>query len=549
MKQFATLAAFFALLLLTGCAPAATGSGQAAYVALPAQDQADARATIAAADIAIQATREVGAQQTAVAVDATRAWIAAATAEAQEATRQAQATTQAMQGQQTVVALQMAVDEATRVAQAEQTAVAVTIAAEQAREELRAGNTLMLREAEAERMQSSIFWRNVFNGLLATLLFAGVASLLMIAGSVVARVRNLNNNPVRQYSDDGAQINILVVPNGLFGTDVRQIGRPSTVIPQLAAPSLPALPAPLRELPEIPLGHVLIAGPSDAGKSTVMRAILRSRQNVTVLDPHAAPGEWNAARVIGLEGDFDAIAQYMAYMQDELQRRMRLRGSGQQLEFDPLTVATDEMPAIVEALGQDEANSAWRSWVRQGRKFGLFVIVSTQSTRVKTLGISGEGDIVEQFQAVINLGSEAERKFRHLLTEAPRGTAVLEMAGQEPRVIRVPNVPAFAGTSGSPAGSGFAAGSSQNGGNGYAGSAASDLFRPHAGAPVVVEQGGGIDTPHGFVTAAEVDEILHYGRNMSSLRGVAYNVYGSTGGVGFYKARAVLDRHGVAPGA
>jgi hypothetical protein len=360
----------------------------------------------------------------------------------------------------------------------------------------------------------------------------------------------LNDNPVRQYNDSDAQINILVVPNGLFGTDVRQIGRPSApVIPQLPPPSIPALPAPLRELPEIPLGHVLFAGPSGAGKSTAMRAVLQHRQNVTVLDPHAAPGEWNAARVIGMEGNFDEIADFFGWMDAELDRRMGLRGRGEQLDFDPMTVATDEMPAIVDRLGRDVANSAWVSWVRQGRKYGLFVMISTQSTRVKSLGIPGEGDLVKQFEAVISLGTEATDNYRTLLNTAPPGKAVLQLAGQAPRVIRVPNVPAFAGASGSPAGASFAAGRSQNGGNGYAGSAASDLFRPRADAPVVVEQGGGIDTPHGFVTAAEVDEILHYGRNMSSLRGVAYNVYGSTGGAGFYKTRAVLDRHGVAPGA
>jgi hypothetical protein len=529
-RTLALLTLLLAALLFAACSPA--GNAPSAYVALPAQDQADARATIAAADIAIKATAEVEMQQTAVAVDATRKAIAEQTAVAQEATRVAVATREAMQGQQTAVALQMAVDEATRVAQAEQTAVAVTIAAEIGREQQRADNVVMMRAAEASRLQTNLFWRQVFNGLMAGLLLAAIVGIFLIAGSVVARVRSLNSNPVRQYSDGVSNVNILVVPNGLFGTEVRQIGRPSTVVPQLPPPTIPQLPPPVRELPPITEGHVLFAGPSGAGKSTAMRAILQHRQNVTVLDPHAAPGEWNAARVIGMEGNFNEIAEFFGWMDAELDRRMGLRGRGEQLVFEPVTVATDEMPAIAERLGRNEANRSWVSWVRQGRKFGLFVMISTQSTRVKTLGIAGEGDLVRQFQAVVNLGSEAVSKFPDLLQDAPVGTAVIELAGQQPRVIRIPHVPAFSGANG----------------------AAADFFRPRP--PMVVEQPAngthgrdpaaqGLDTEYGFVPAHEVAEILGYGRNMSSLRGVAYNVYGSTGGAGFYKTRAVLEQLGV----
>jgi hypothetical protein len=150
---------------------------------------------------------------------------------------------------------------------------------------------------------------------------------------------------------------------------------------------------------------------------------------------------------------------------------------------------------------------------------------------VKTLGIAGEGDLVRQFQAVVNLGSEAVSKFPDLLRDAPVGTAVIEMAGQQPRVVRIPHVPAFSGTHGR--------------------SAASELFRPRG--PIVEQPAAngrdpaaqGLDTEYGFVPAHEVAEILGYGRQMTSLRGVAYNVYGMTGGSGFYKARAVLEQLGV----
>lgn len=205
-------------------------------------------------------------------------------------------------------------------------------------------------------------------------------------------------------------------------------------------PLLPP-PAPLRqvELPQFPKGHVLIAGETDSGKTTAMLDILKARRNITVLDPHAAPGEWpGGARVIGGGRDFQSINEFMTNMQAVLSQRYMQRDQGV-TRFENITVATDEMPAIVSKLGS-AISDAWREWLREGRKVGLFFIVATQSTRVKTLGIEGERDLLTNFAAVIELGKVAKENHPDLVIGQNR-PAVLTTLREGARPIVIPYNP------------------------------------------------------------------------------------------------------------
>jgi hypothetical protein len=168
-----------------------------------------------------------------------------------------------------------------------------------------------------------------------------------------------------------------------------------------------------------------------------MRALLGQRPNATVIDPHSTGSDWNGAQVIGGGRDFEAIAAFVEWMRGELSDRYRERNGGKKL-FEPRTVAIDEMPAIVAAVGR-EIEDVWRAWLREGRKVGLFLVLASQSSRVRTLGIQGEGDVLDNFGAVLVLGDMARQQYGALVAgmEHP---AVLRTQG-DARPVVIPHMP------------------------------------------------------------------------------------------------------------
>lgn len=198
-----------------------------------------------------------------------------------------------------------------------------------------------------------------------------------------------------------------------------------TVQPETAVTPIP--------LPPLAQGHVLIAGETGSGKSTAMLAVLKRRQQVIVLDPHDTPGSWGRAQVIGGGRDFERIGHTMQQMRQLLSQRYSQRAQGV-TRFEPLTVATDEMPAIVAALGR-QVDEVWREWLREGLKVGLFFVVSTQSTRVKTLGIRGEGDLLENFSYVLVLGKLAANQYPDLVQQLERPAILRTIQGVRPVLI------------------------------------------------------------------------------------------------------------------
>lgn len=138
-------------------------------------------------------------------------------------------------------------------------------------------------------------------------------------------------------------------------------------------------------------------------------------------------------QVLGGGRNFTQISEFMDWMVDELSNRAEQRRSGQ-TAFPPLTVATDEMPAIANELGKD-VYANWQRWMREGRKFGLYIVVSTQSTRVKTMGIEGEGDVLNNFAGIVYLGKTAVEEYPELAASMEWPAVLRTKRGPRPVII------------------------------------------------------------------------------------------------------------------
>lgn len=382
---------------------------QATAQAAAAQQQAlSGRATAQAAEqtaVAAQATAAVGNIATGTAAAATQTWQATADNLAVQMTTNsiaAQATTQAISANATATAVYQVAQAEQRLIEDEQTRLAIQ------------------RQQERDRLEYQRLMNQVVKPLLW--LIFGLA-VLAVAGAFAYRVYE-RSRPITVLDVSGPRV---LIPNNSY-----------QVLPSPRSPL--ALPEPSRgtavtpiTLPPLTQGHVLIAGETGSGKTTAMLSVLKRRQNVIVLDPHDDGQTWANAQVIGGGRNFDSIGQYLTYMQQLLSERFTLRSNGQRA-FDPLTVATDEMPAIVAALGKD-VGDVWRAWLREGRKVGLFFAVSTQSTRVTTLGIKGEGDLLQNFSYIIALGEVAIHDYPNLVGGMERPAVIRTVQGARPVII------------------------------------------------------------------------------------------------------------------
>lgn len=416
------------LLILAACGP----NPAPYYPTIQAGVYPDAAATLAAADLTRQQAAGVATAQSG---EVTRQVIAA--------TEQAQATQQIIQAiatgtAQSITQAQTATAESITVRASEQalsaqatyaaiaanatgTAVAHVAQAEQHLIEDEARRLALQRQAEAE----ALAYQERINRIKPYLWGAGGVALIILAGGISYTLYQ-RSRPITVTDISGPRV--LVPANGWQVLPVHR--------PQRALPEPTSEPAPINTpipLPPLTQGHVLIAGETGSGKSTAMLAVLRRRPQVIVLDPHDTPGSWGNAQVIGGGRNFAAIGQQLQQMRQLLSQRYQQRAQGL-TRFDAITIATDEMPAIVAALG-GQVDEIWREWLREGRKVGLFFAVSTQSTRVKTLGIRGEGDLLENFTYILLLGKVAANQYPDLVQGMERPAVLRTVQGIRPVLI------------------------------------------------------------------------------------------------------------------
>lgn len=369
------------------------------------------------------------------------------------------------------------------------------------------------REAEAE----AIRYQRTMN-TVKPVLWGAVGLAVLAMGFTLAYRIYMRTQPVMVNDSSGPRVLIPSNSYQVLPQPARQLALPE---PEPQADSSPVL------LPRLTYGHCLIVGVTGDGKSMALREIVDQRENVVVLDPHHMPGAWGAAKVIDR---FSDIQDFMRWMLQELDRRIEQRRHNQQ-DFEPLTIACEEMPVIASEVDKGVYRATWGRWAREGRKFGLYLAVVSQSTRVKTLGIEREGDLLEAFKWVLELRGAAMDHYPELVSGMDR-PAVLR-SGNSVRPVIIPYDPRKDPESGQfvP----YFTGANSSNGNSITVSRTGPMF--------TAPQPKGLNTQWGMVTPEQVSKILQLKAAGWANSKIETEVFEqeNPGGAAYHKVKAVLD--------
>lgn len=161
--------------------------------------------------------------------------------------------------------------------------------------------------------------------------------------------------------------------------------------------------------------HILVLGETGSGKSTLVKFLVsQAAAPSIVLDSHAAPDDWQGMNVIGMGRNYRAIGKAVRQLVSFMDTRYQARSQGQK-QFEPLIVVIDEFPAAAANLGKAFTDNIMLL-VREARKVSIRLIILSQGSEVKTLGIEGQGSIRECF-AIVAIGKFATDRAKALKDE------------------------------------------------------------------------------------------------------------------------------------
>lgn len=206
------------------------------------------------------------------------------------------------------------------------------------------------------------------------------------------------------------------------------LSQPNTAAPKVETPLLlsagPAL-VPDREwlgwIERTP--HLMIAGRTNAGKTTLATAILASRtsEQLAILDPHDQPGKWFGSVAIGGGRDYESIFDALEGLLSEMDSRYTAYNRGES-RFDRLTALIDEVPAIVL-----RDKKLWAQFASQlgseARKVNMSMVLLTQSPLVRDIEISS---VMRENFTRIALGDQASELLKEE-TDRTRKAGLLEL--------------------------------------------------------------------------------------------------------------------------
>lgn len=148
--------------------------------------------------------------------------------------------------------------------------------------------------------------------------------------------------------------------------------------------------------------HTLIIGPTGSGKTTFTRALLASRAGrVAVLTPKPDASDWPGVPIVTIDDDgaFSDLTRAFLALEAEVKQRL-VAAKRQQSPGLPLTIVCDDWPVLASECGRP-ASDLFKLVGRLGRSLRVRLVVLSQSERVKSLGLDGEGDAVSNFARVL----------------------------------------------------------------------------------------------------------------------------------------------------
>jgi hypothetical protein len=258
-------------------------------------------------------------------------------------------------------------------------------------------------------------------------------------------------------------ISPFTIPDGPLTIKDVTIGNASQL-----APVLPTAPAFRSLISHIRPGHLFLAQGQDkpiwgditdllstldvgrpgTGKSTLLRMVcgqvLLIGGKPIIMDPHGSILDDLGSEFDCAESPQD-IAHYSHMLDKELTQRLANRRAGQE-HFKPLLLLVDEMPIISEM--SQEALSVIRRVVLEGRKVGMYALVSGQGVPSSILGGTLVRDAMSsryvfhttpQQARMAGIENETAKQMMAILETAGPGKAVLSTANRKPEIVAIPD--------------------------------------------------------------------------------------------------------------